>query len=133
MALDAARAGELPYASLLVDAEGTVVARACNTVRSTGDITNHPELILARHAALTRSAEACRALTLYTSCEPCVMCRNVIARAGIGRVVFALSTEQLHRLQPPGEPRPDAARVEYRGPSMFDRAQTPVRVFYDSV
>ena len=126
----AERAGELPYASLLVDASGAVVRIEHNTVLSSGDITAHPELVLARWAALTYPPHQRADLTLYTSCQPCPMCTAAIARAGLGRVVFALSTEQLHHLQPAGFLRPDAAPVRYDGPALPDQAAIPVAAYY---
>ena len=76
-----------------------------NTVLSDRDVTAHPELKLARWAARELDAEAARG-ALYTSCQPCGMCANVIARSGLGRVVFALSSEQLSGLRPPARSRP---------------------------
>ena len=130
MAVRSAASGELPYGSLLVDAIGTVLASEHNTVASSKDVTAHPELKLARHAARTYSAAECARLTLYTSCQPCVMCTNVIARAGLGRVVYALSTDQLHQLQPAGLPRPDAAPVRYHGPAPLPEAADAIRRYY---
>ena len=130
LAAAAGRDGELPYGSLLVGADGEILARDHNTMLSTGDITAHPELKLARWAALTFAPEECRGITMYTSCQPCTMCSPVIARAQLGRVVFALSDDQLHDLQPAGLPRPDAAEVHYDGPSQFDAAAAPIRVYH---
>ena len=39
--------------------------------------------------------EALRESTLYTSTEPCAMCSGAIYWSGIGRVVYALGSEQL--------------------------------------
>lgn len=127
VAAAAGAAGEPPYGSLLVDQAGTVVGTEHNTVRSSGDITAHPELKLARWAALTYPPSRCAQLTLYTSCQPCPMCTNAIARAHLGRVVYALSTDQLHELQPPDQPHPDAADVRYDGPALFAEAARPIR------
>ncbi len=126
----AAATGELPYGSLLVDAAGTVLASEHNTVNSSRDITAHPELKLARHAARTYATGQRAGLTLYTSCQPCAMCTNVIARATLGRVVYALSTEQLHQLQPAHLPRPDAFAVQYFGPAQLDEAAHPIQQYY---
>ncbi|MFC0531928.1 deaminase [Phytohabitans kaempferiae] len=40
--------------------------------------------------------------TMYTSCQPCGMRAGAIVRAGLGRVVYALSTDQLEALKPGG-------------------------------
>jgi tRNA(Arg) A34 adenosine deaminase TadA len=130
LAAAAGRDGELPYGSLLVAADGEILARDHNTVLSTGDITAHPELKLARWAALTFTPGQCRGITMYTSCQPCSMCSPVIARAQLGCVVFALSADQLHDLQPADLPRPDGAEVRYEGPSEFDAASAPITAYY---
>jgi len=130
LAAAAGHDGELPYGSLLVGADGEILAREHNTMLSTGDITAHPELKLARWAAQTFTPEECREITMYTSCQPCTMCSPVIARARLGRVVFALSADQLHDLQPAGMPRPDAAEVAYDGPFELDAAAAPIRAYY---
>jgi tRNA(Arg) A34 adenosine deaminase TadA len=130
LATAAGRDGELPYGSLLVGADGEILARDHNTMLSSGDITAHPELKLARWAALTFTPEECRGITMYTSCQPCTMCSPVIARARLGRVVFALSAEQLHELQPDDLPPPDAAEVHYDGPFELDAAAAPISAYY---
>jgi tRNA(Arg) A34 adenosine deaminase TadA len=131
LAAAARAAGEQPYGSLLVGPDGTVLAEDHNTVVTERDITAHPELKLARWAGSSLEVETARATTLYTSCEPCAMCANAIARAQLGRVVFALSGEQLHHLKPPGAVAPDAAEVRYEGPALAEEASAPIAGYYD--
>ena len=57
--------------------------------------------------------------------------RGAIARSGLGRVVFALSSEQFAGLKPPGSPSPDAAEVTYEGPALFDEARVPIDGYYE--
>ena len=121
----------MPFGSLLVGPAGDVLAEDRNTVLSDRDVTAHPELKLARWAGRELAADAARATTMYTSCEPCPMCRGAIARSGLGRVVFALSGEQLGGLRPPGVVGPDAAEVGYEGPALFEEARVPVSGYYD--
>jgi tRNA(Arg) A34 adenosine deaminase TadA len=123
--------GEQPFGSLLVGPDGAVLREDHNTVLSDRDVTAHPELKLARWAARELDAEVARGTTLYTSCQPCAMCSNVIARAGLGRVVFALSSEQLSALKPAGAVAPDATEAIYDGPALDDEARTPVAGYYD--
>jgi len=87
--------GNQPFGSLLVDAAGSVVLDAENTAVTTGDCTGHAELNLVREASVRFTPEQLRPLTLYTSTEPCAMCAGAIFWSGIGRVVFALSSETL--------------------------------------
>jgi tRNA(Arg) A34 adenosine deaminase TadA len=130
LASEARRAGDQPYGALLVAADGTVLAEDRNTVVTERDITAHPELKLARWAARELSLTAARTTTMYTSCQPCAMCTNAIARANLARVVYALAGDQLHNLKPPGSVDPDAAQVVYDGPALFDEARVPIDGFY---
>jgi tRNA(Arg) A34 adenosine deaminase TadA len=93
--------GEAPFGSLLVGPDGSMLKEDHNTVLSDGDITAHPELKLARWAARELDRASAAASTMYTSCQPCSMCAGAIDRSGLGRVVFALSNEQLADLRPP--------------------------------
>ena len=130
LAAEARAAGDMPYGSLLVGPTGTVLAEDRNTVLTGQDITAHPELKLARWAARELDADTARRTTMYTSCQPCPMCAGAIARSGLGRVVFALSGEQLRELQPAAVASPDAAEVAYEGPALFAEARVPIDGYY---
>ena len=130
LAAEARGAGDMPYGSLLVGPTGDVLAEERNTVVTEQDITAHPELKLARWAARHLDANAARQTTMYTSCQPCPMCTGAIARSGLGRVAFALSSEQLHELKPTGAVSPDAAQVAYEGPALFAEARVPIDGYY---
>jgi tRNA(Arg) A34 adenosine deaminase TadA len=131
LAAEARASGNPPYGSLLVAADRTVMARERNTTITDGDITAHPELKLARWAGRQLPGDAARTTTMYTSCEPCPMCANAIARARLGRVVFAIGTEQLAALKPAGFVNPDAAVVAYEGPALVDEGRRPLLGYYD--
>ena len=130
LAAAARAAGDMPFGSLLAGPAGEVRAEDRNTVVTEQDITAHPELKLARWAARQLDRDVARQTTMYTSCQPCPMCRGAIARSGLGRVVFALSGEQLQELRPPGGVSPDAAEVAYEGPALFAEARVPVDGYY---
>ena len=87
--------GNHPFGSLLVDMKGEVVVEAENTVVTGHDMTAHAELNLVRTASMQFDVDALRESTLYTSTEPCAMCSGAIYWSGIGRVVYALGSEQL--------------------------------------
>jgi tRNA(Arg) A34 adenosine deaminase TadA len=131
LAAEARAAGDMPFGSLLVGRGGDVLAEDRNTVLTERDITAHPELKLARWAAHQLDADVARQTTMYTSCQPCPMCSGAISRSGLGRVVYALSGEQLQGLRPPGALGPDAANVTYEGPALYDEARVPVDGYYD--
>ena len=126
LAAKARAGGNPPFGSLLVGPDGTVIAEDHNTVLTDGDITAHPELKLARWAAAHLDPGAAAGTTMYTSCQPCGMCTGAIERSGLGRVVFALSNEQLADLKPSGGPPP----VNLDGPALLDEARIPVEGYY---
>lgn len=94
LAAEGLAAGDEPFGSVLVAADGTVLVSDRNRVAG-GDETRHPEFEIARWAA-THLAPADRAAaTVYTSGEHCPMCAAAHAWVGLGRIVYASSTEQL--------------------------------------
>lgn len=95
LAHSAREKGNHPFGSLLVDASGQVLLESENTVVTGHDVTGHAELNLVRAASMQFEVEALSRSTLYTSTEPCAMCSGAIYWSGIGRVVYALSSEQL--------------------------------------
>jgi len=94
LATEALEAGDEPFGSVLVAADGTVLAEDRNRVGS-GDPTRHPELELARWAAANLSPGERAAATVYTSGEHCPMCAAAHGWVGLGRVVYAASSRQL--------------------------------------
>jgi tRNA(Arg) A34 adenosine deaminase TadA len=90
------------------------------------DITAHPELKLARWAAQNLDPETAATTTMFTSTQPCGMCTGAIERSGLGRVVYALSTEQFLTLRPPLT----WGKHKMEGPALFDEARVPVEGYY---
>lgn len=121
IAATARATGDAPFGSLLVGPDGDVLAEAHNTVRRDNDISAHPELKLAKWAARELDPTTAAKTTMYTSCQPCGMCAGAIERSGLGRVVFALSTEQLVGLTGGGWPH-----VPQEGPALYDEARVPL-------
>jgi tRNA(Arg) A34 adenosine deaminase TadA len=87
--------GNHPFGSLLVDVSGRVVLEAENSVVTEHDVTGHAELNLVRTAGAQLDVVTLEGSTLYTSTEPCAMCSGAIFWAGVGRVVYALGSEEL--------------------------------------
>src|SRR5690625_1440312 len=94
LAAAALAAGDEPFGSVLVAADGRVLAEDHNRVAA-GDRTRHPEFELARWAAANMSPEERAAATVYTSGEHCPMCAAAHAWVGLGRIVYVSSSEQL--------------------------------------
>jgi tRNA(Arg) A34 adenosine deaminase TadA len=95
LASEAVDAGDEPFGSVLVDAEGQVLAEDRNRIHTTGDGTRHPEFALARWSAENLSPEERARATLYTSGEHCPMCAAAHGWVGLGRIVYASSSRQL--------------------------------------
>ncbi|SDK17966.1 nucleoside deaminase [Nonomuraea jiangxiensis] len=127
LAASARAAGNPPFGSLLAASDGTILVEERNTSLTDRDITAHPELKLARWAARELDPATAATTTMYTSCQPCGMCAGAIARSGLGRVVYALSGEQLDGLKPPGSAFADPPT---EGPALYDEARVPVEGYY---
>lgn len=94
LATEALAAGDEPFGSLLLDDEGAVRFEDRNRVKD-GDATRHPEFEIARWAGTNLSPEQRAGSTVYTSGEHCPMCAAAHAWVGLGRIVYATSSDQL--------------------------------------
>lgn len=94
LAAQAVASGDEPFGSVLVDAAGEVRFEDHNHVAG-GDLTQHPELAIARWAAEHLDPQERAAATVYTSGEHCPMCAAAHGWVGLGRIVCATSTAQL--------------------------------------
>lgn len=94
LAAEAVDAGDWPFGSLLVGADGTILAEDRNRESTTGDPTRHPEFELARWAAVNLGPEERATATVYTSGEHCPMCAAAHGWVGLGRIVYASSSRQ---------------------------------------
>ncbi|KPQ34776.1 MAG: Cytosine/adenosine deaminase [Phormidesmis priestleyi Ana] len=94
LATEALEAGDEAFGSVLVAADGTVLAEDRNRVGS-GDHTRHPEFALARWAAENMTPQERTAATVFTSGEHCPMCSAAHGWVGLGRIVYVSSSAQL--------------------------------------
>lgn len=135
--------GKHPFAAIVVDAAGKIVAEAGNdSLPPEGDPTRHAELVAAGLAAKRLSPEQLAGATLYTSAEPCAMCAGAIYWCGIGRVVYALSEHKLLGLTGDHPENPTFAlpcrevfargqrRIEVTGPCLEEEAAAPHAGFW---
>ena len=95
LAAEAVDAGDHPFGSVLVAADGRVLAEDRNRENTMGDATRHPEFELARWAAANMTAADRAGATVFTSGEHCPMCAAAHAWVGLGRIVYVSSSEQL--------------------------------------
>jgi Cytosine/adenosine deaminases len=95
LAREAADSGDGPFGSVLVDADGVERFADRNREASSGDETRHPEFEIARWAATHLPPDERAGATVYTSGEHCPMCSAAHAWVGLGRIVYAASSEQI--------------------------------------
>jgi tRNA(Arg) A34 adenosine deaminase TadA len=95
LAAEALAAGDDPFGSVLVAADGTVLHEDRNREASLADPTRHPEFELARWAAENVAPGERATATMYTSGEHCPMCAAAHAWVGLGRIVYVSSSAQL--------------------------------------
>jgi len=95
LAAEAVDAGDHPFGSVLVAADGRVLAEDRNRENTMADATRHPEFELARWAAANMTAADRAAATVFTSGEHCPMCAAAHAWVGLGRIVYVSSSGQL--------------------------------------
>ncbi|MFC6146243.1 nucleoside deaminase [Corynebacterium nasicanis] len=94
LAEQALQAGDEPYGSVLVGADGTELFADHNRI-SGGDSTRHPEFAIARWAAENLTPEGRAHAVVYTSGEHCAMCSAAHGWVGLGRIVYAASSHQI--------------------------------------
>lgn len=94
LAADSLNQGDQPFGSVLVSEKGEVLFEDHNHVGA-GDQTQHPEFNIARWAGKNLPLADRAGATVYTSGEHCPMCAAAHGAVGLGRIVYATSSEQL--------------------------------------
>jgi tRNA(Arg) A34 adenosine deaminase TadA len=123
---DSKKRGRDPFAALVADENGSVVATAGNnSLPPEGDPTQHAELVAAARAARLLTPAQLAKSTLYSSAEPCCMCAGAIYWTNIGRVVYALSEHALLVLT--GD-HPENPTFSLPCREVFARGQRPIAV-----
>jgi tRNA(adenine34) deaminase len=88
VARDATRTGDVPIGAVVLAADGTELAVACNAREALGDPTAHAEVLALRAAAAVVGEWRLEGTTLAVTVEPCTMCAGAIGLARVARVVF---------------------------------------------
>ncbi len=94
IAIEESKKGDWPYGALIVK-DGAIVVRGFNTATRDRDATAHAEVNAIRAALRAVSDLSLKGYTLYTSSESCPMCTGAAIWAGVSRVVFGASIQQL--------------------------------------
>jgi len=97
-ALDGIRAGDGGPFGCVIAKDGKVIAKGHNRVLVDKDPTAHGEIVAIRSACDALGTIDLSECTLYTSAEPCPMCRAAICWAKIGKVFYAASMKDVDEL-----------------------------------
>ncbi|GBR02343.1 tRNA-specific adenosine deaminase [Acetobacter oeni] len=84
----AAQNGEVPVGAIILDSNGTAIARASNRVETDHDPSAHAELLALRAAARARRTTRLSDCTLVVTLEPCPMCAAAAVHFRIRRILF---------------------------------------------
>lgn len=88
------RAGEIPIGAVVLDADGTLIARGHNRREAAHDPTAHAEVLALRAAAGTLGRWRLDGCSIVVTMEPCPMCAGAIVMSRIGRLVFGAWNEE---------------------------------------
>ncbi|MEM5012553.1 nucleoside deaminase [Niallia taxi] len=94
LAKQARKEGNEPFGAILVK-DDEIVMVGENKINTFCDPTHHAEIGLIRRYCSENNIFDLREYTLYTSCEPCVMCSGAMVWANLGRLVFSVTHDQL--------------------------------------
>jgi tRNA(Arg) A34 adenosine deaminase TadA len=127
LAGEARARGDRPFAAVIVDAEGQMLAEGLSTQGAGGGGTlAHSEMNALSAVIVARvPREKLRAATIYSSGEPCAMCAAAIFYAGVGRVVYGLSAAAILHLR---NARPHTAGLSLSCRAVLDSAAERVEV-----
>ncbi len=73
----------LPCGAVIVNSQGEILAKSCNSARKIHDSSAHAEINALRLAGKKMGNKELRECIIYCTCEPCVMCLSAIVYAKI--------------------------------------------------
>lgn len=91
--------GDLPFGAVVVY-EGKIVGRGRAQDNTSGDVTDHAELMAVREACKTLGTNNLKECAIYCTNEPCMMCAAGILQAKIPEIIIGASRDDLVFLRP---------------------------------
>src|SRR5690606_15744208 len=86
--------GGVPFAAMVLDADGRVLGRGVNQVREHHDPTAHAEVQAMRNACARTGATRLPGTILLASGEPCALCYLAALYTGVPQIWFAASRDE---------------------------------------
>ncbi|WP_264538180.1 nucleoside deaminase [Flavobacterium sp. N1736] len=87
LAETALETGNPPVGALIV-LDGKIIGEGIESGKSTGDITNHAEIMAVRDALKNGHSDNLHLARMYTTHEPCIMCSYLIRHHRISEIVY---------------------------------------------
>lgn len=125
VATESRAGGNHPFGALLADKDGNILLEQENEVVSGHNDCGHAETLLLIRASQKYERDFLKACTLYTTIEPCAMCTGALYWANVGRLVYALSEEDLLSLTGSNEENPT---LNLPSRQVIDRGQKDITV-----
>jgi tRNA(Arg) A34 adenosine deaminase TadA/predicted enzyme related to lactoylglutathione lyase len=94
LARENAAGGALPFGAL-VARDGVVLATGVNTALADHDPSAHAEATAVRAACRQLETLSLDGTTLVASCEPCAICLSIALAAGVERIIYAATRQQV--------------------------------------
>lgn len=108
--------GGLPFATIIVDKEGRIIAEAVNTVAKSHDPTDHAEIRALRMATKKLGRSDLSDCEVHVMGYPCPMCLTALMYAKPKKVYFAVSIDEKNR----------ALKVLHGGINYYEELRKPV-------
>lgn len=87
LAKTALQTGNPPVGALIV-LDGKIIGTGIESGKSTGDITNHAEIMAVRDALKNGYSDKLHLTQMYTTHEPCIMCSYMIRHHKIAEIIY---------------------------------------------
>lgn len=92
--------GDWPFGAVVVRND-QVVGRGAVKDKTTGNVTDHAEIVAIRDACFNLHTNDLSDCTIYCTNEPCLMCASTIFQAKISNIYIGVSRQDLNHLLRP--------------------------------
>lgn len=94
LAREALSAGNPPVGAILV-VNKEIIGEGIESGKSSGDITNHAEILAIRNAIENGFLYELNQAVMYTTHEPCIMCSYLIRHHKIPHIIFGVAVDHI--------------------------------------
>ena len=81
--------GDPPVGAIIVH-DKQIIGKGIESGKSTGDITNHAEILAVREAISNGKLQLLKKAKMYTTHEPCIMCSYVLRHHKIPHIIYGI-------------------------------------------